>query len=84
MKNLKLMDGQFFAFGKKRSEKKLNDVLTILNKWLRRKNYRLYVDLADCYVRQNKKEEAIKALEAFQTQEIHSSAVNEMLENLRK
>ena len=49
-----------------------------------RKNYRLYVDLADCYVRQNKKEEAIKALEAFQTHEIHSSAVNEMLENLRK
>ena len=48
------------------------------------KNYRLYIDIADCYINQNKKEEAIRALESFQTQGIYSSAVNEMLENLKK
>ena len=34
------------------------------------KNYRLYIDLADCYVKLNRKQDAVAALESFQKQGI--------------
>lgn len=47
------------------------------------KNYRLYIDLADCYIKLNNKQKAISVLESFQKQGIRSTAVNELLDNLR-
>ncbi len=48
------------------------------------KNYRLYVDLADCYIKANKKNAAIEVLERFQSKGIKSTAVSELLEALKK
>lgn len=47
------------------------------------KNYRLYIDLADCYLKKNNKADAIKTLESFQKLGIHSSAVNELLDYIK-
>ena len=46
------------------------------------KNYRLYMDLADCYVKTNQKAKAVEILESFQKQGLRSQAVAEMLEKL--
>ncbi|MBQ2480371.1 MAG: tetratricopeptide repeat protein, partial [Treponema sp.] len=46
------------------------------------KNYRLYIDLADCYVKMNQKQKAIDVLTSFQKYGIRSQAVNEMLDKL--
>ncbi|MGI5069853.1 tetratricopeptide repeat protein [Treponema pectinovorum] len=46
------------------------------------KNYRLYIDLADCYLKINKKDKAIESLKSFQKQGIKSSAINEMLDKI--
>ena len=47
------------------------------------KNYRLYIDLADCYIKLNKPQKAIEALESFQKFGIRSTAINELLDKLR-
>ena len=47
------------------------------------KNYRLYIDLADCYVQLNNKKQAIATLESFQKYGMRSTAVNEMLNKLK-
>ena len=47
------------------------------------KNYRLYIDLADCYIKLNKPQKAIEALESFQKLGIRSTAINELLDKLR-
>ena len=46
------------------------------------KNYRLYTDLADCYLKTNRKAQAVEVLQSFQTQGLRSQAVSEMLEKL--
>ena len=46
------------------------------------KNYRLYIDLADCHIKLNQKQEAIDVLQKFQKIGIRSQAVAEMLEKL--
>jgi tetratricopeptide (TPR) repeat protein len=43
------------------------------------KNYRLYIDLADCYLRMKKRDKAIELLQNFGRQGIKSQAVSEML-----
>lgn len=48
------------------------------------RNYRPYIDLADCYIKTNNKAEAIATLERFQTKGVRSSAVTELLEALKK
>lgn len=48
-----------------------------------KKNYRLYIDLADCYVKLNQQKKAIEALESFQKLGIRSTAINELLDKLR-
>jgi tetratricopeptide (TPR) repeat protein len=45
-------------------------------------NYRLYVDLADCYLQMNRRTEAIAALKQFQVLGVRSQAVNDMLEDI--
>ena len=46
------------------------------------KNYRLYIDLADCYIKMNQKNTAIEILQNFQKTGIRSQAVSELLERL--
>ena len=46
------------------------------------KNYRLYIDLADCYLRKNDKKSATEVLQSFQKKGVKSQAVNDMLEKL--
>lgn len=43
------------------------------------KNYRLYIDLADCYVKLDKSEKAIETLQTFGKQGIRNQVVSEML-----
>ncbi|MGL4986974.1 MAG: tetratricopeptide repeat protein [Treponemataceae bacterium] len=45
---------------------------------------RLYLDLADCYVEQNKKAEAIETLERFQKTGLRNYTVSEVLEKLKR
>ena len=47
------------------------------------KNYRLYIDLADCYLRQNNRQKAIETLESFQKIGIRSTAINDLLDKIR-
>lgn len=47
------------------------------------KNYRLYIDLSDCYVKLGDKQKAIQTLESFQRFGIRNVAINDMLEKLR-
>lgn len=47
------------------------------------RNYRLYIDLADCYLKQNKKDKAAELLESFQKLGLRSTAVNELLDKIR-
>ena len=46
------------------------------------KNYRLYIDLADCYIKMNKKDKAVECLHDFQKTGTKSTAINEMLEKI--
>lgn len=48
------------------------------------KNYRLYIDLADCYVKKNDPQMAIKTLQRFQKLGIRSQAINEYLDQIQK
>jgi tetratricopeptide (TPR) repeat protein len=47
------------------------------------KNYRFYIELADCYVRKNNRKEAIEILEQFQRMGFRNVAVMDILEELR-
>jgi tetratricopeptide (TPR) repeat protein len=47
------------------------------------KNYRLYLELAECYHRQGEKRRAQETLENFQRQGVRSQAVMEMLERIK-
>lgn len=47
------------------------------------KNYRLYIDLADSYLKLNQRPKAIEVLENFQKIGIRSQAINESLEKVR-
>ena len=47
------------------------------------KNYRLYIDLADCYMKLDQKQSAIDILHEFQRLGIKSQAINEMLEKIQ-
>ena len=43
------------------------------------KNYRLYIDLADCYLKINDKNKAVEVLKTFQKTGTKSTAISEML-----
>ncbi len=47
------------------------------------KNFRLYIDLADCYIKLNQKQKAIDCLESFQRLGMRSPAVSDLLDKLR-
>lgn len=68
-----------------KGEGKYEEAIERLSKLIRddQKNYRLYIDLADCYVKLNQKQKAIEALQSFQKQGIRSQAINDMLDKLQ-
>lgn len=47
------------------------------------KNYRLYIDLADCYIKLNQKNKAIEILQSFYKTGMRSQAIKEMLDRLQ-
>ena len=47
------------------------------------RNYRLYLELADCLLRKGEKHQVIEVLEEFQRLGIRSTAVNEFLDRIR-
>lgn len=47
-----------------------------------KKNYRLYIDLADCYLKVDKRYEAVETLQAFRRQGLRNQAINDMLESI--
>jgi pentatricopeptide repeat protein len=47
-------------------------------------NYRLYIDLADCYLKQNNTEKAVECLKSFQKTGVKSTAISEMLDKILK
>lgn len=47
------------------------------------KNYRLYIDLADCYIKMGRKEDAVECLKAFKTTGLKNPAIAEILEELQ-
>ncbi len=48
-----------------------------------RKNYRLYIDLADCYVKMGKKQSALETLQKFQKQGIRSQAIIDYMDQIQ-
>ena len=46
------------------------------------KNYRLNMELADCYIKKNQRNKAVEVLQAYQRQGRRSQAVNDMLDRL--
>jgi len=47
------------------------------------KNYRLYIELSDCYLKMNDKRKAIETLEEFQKFGLKNQKISEMLANLQ-
>lgn len=68
-----------------KDEGKYEEAIERLKQLIRgdKKNYRLYVDLADCFLQMGRKAEAVSTLEEFQRTGIKSQAVNEMMDRLR-
>ena len=46
------------------------------------KNYRLYIDLADCYIKTNQKDAALTCLKSFSKTGVKSTAITEMISKL--
>lgn len=69
-----------------KGEGKYEESIDRLNALIRNdpKNYRLYIDLSDSYVKLNQKTKAIEVLEEFQKFGIRSQAINDTLDRLRK
>jgi predicted Zn-dependent protease len=47
------------------------------------KNYRLYIDLADCYLKMHRKQDAVETLKTFTRQGLKNQAVAEFLEEIQ-
>ena len=47
------------------------------------KNYRLYLELADCRLRKGEKNQAIETLEGFQRMGVRNQVVTELLERIK-
>ena len=67
-----------------KSQGKLEEAATSLRRLIQQdsKNYRIFVELADCYIKKGDKRQAAEVLEEFQRLGIRSTQVSEMLEKL--
>jgi DNA-binding SARP family transcriptional activator len=63
---------------------RLEEALTSLERLIQQdpKNYRPYLELADCYIRKNQRDRAIEILSAFTAYGIRNARVTELLDNL--
>ncbi|MDR0662703.1 MAG: tetratricopeptide repeat protein, partial [Spirochaetaceae bacterium] len=63
---------------------RLDDAIDLLIKMIEydAKNHRPYLELADCYMSKNDKEQAVETLISFQRQGIRNSAILDLLEQL--
>lgn len=68
-----------------KGEGKYEEAIERLSKLIRDdpKNYRLYIDLSDSYMKLNQKQNAIDALKSFQKQGIRSQAISDMLDKIQ-
>ncbi len=68
-----------------KGEGKYEEAIERLTQLIRndQKNYRFYIDLADCHMKLGQKQKAIEDLQSFQKLGIKSQAVNEMLDNIQ-
>jgi tetratricopeptide (TPR) repeat protein len=66
-------------------QEKYLDAVASLSKLLQndQRNYRLYLEIADCYIRANEKEKALETLVQFQQFGIRNPAISEMIERLK-
>jgi len=64
---------------------KYEDAVTSFKRLIQQdnKNYRLYIELADCYLKMNNKRSAVDALEDFQRLGIKCVKITEMLDSIR-
>ena len=67
-----------------KSEGNYTEAINRLNQLIKDdpKNYRLYIDIADCYMKINEKQKAIEILESFQKQGLRSQAISDMLDKI--
>ncbi|MDR0383474.1 MAG: tetratricopeptide repeat protein [Spirochaetaceae bacterium] len=67
-----------------RQEGRVDDAIDSLVKLVQcePKNHRPYLDMAECYLLKNNREQAIEILKAFQRTGIRNAAVQELLENI--
>ena len=65
-------------------QKKYDEAIERLSALIRenQKNYRLYIDLADCYLKNNQKEKAVECLKDFHKTGMKSQAISEMLSKI--
>jgi tetratricopeptide (TPR) repeat protein len=63
---------------------RLDDAIDLLVKMIQYdgKNHRPYLELADCYILKNDREQAIEILVSFQRQGIRNNAILEILEQI--
>jgi tetratricopeptide (TPR) repeat protein len=66
-------------------QKKYDEAVESLRRLIQQdpRNYRLYLELADCRLRRGEKNQALETLEEFQRQGIRNTAVLELLERIR-
>lgn len=64
---------------------KYSEAITSLSRLMQtdRKNYRIYLELADCYIKANEKAKAIEILQAFQQYGIKNQTVSDLLASLQ-
>ena len=67
-----------------KGEGKYDEAIERLSALIRenQKNYRLYIDLADCYLKNNQKEKAVECLKDFHKTGMKSQAISEMLSKI--
>lgn len=68
-----------------KGEGRYEEAIERLTKLVRddQKNFRLYIDLADCYVKMNKKQNALDILAQFQSLGIRNQAINEYVNQVK-
>ncbi|MCL2805622.1 MAG: tetratricopeptide repeat protein [Treponema sp.] len=69
-----------------KEQKKYDEAITSLKKLIQQdnKNYRLYYELSDCYLKKGDKKSSIETLESFQKLGIKNQKISDMLESLTR
>lgn len=67
-----------------KGEGKYEEAIARLNSLIKidSKNYRFYIDAADCYLKMNRKDKALDVLKSYNQQGLRSLAINDMISKL--